>query len=68
MGFEIQPVRDGCELRVFLHYDLPTGVLTRWLGRMFGDWYARWCVQQMLNGARKEFNIRAVRVIQPSVD
>jgi len=43
------------ELRVFIDYDLPVSPLSRGLGLMLGKFYAKWCVQQMVNDARKYF-------------
>ena len=53
MGFEIKPQRDHSSFRVFIDYDLP--LVNAWLGRLFGGFYARWCVTQMINGARNHF-------------
>ena len=54
MGFEIHPATGGTNLRVFLDYDLPTGVV-RLLGRLLAPTYARWCVRNMLAEGRKRF-------------
>ena len=54
MGVEITPDTRASRLRVFIDYDLPSG-LTLMLGWLFGDFYARWCVQQMLAGASDHF-------------
>jgi hypothetical protein len=59
MGFDIRSAKGGSDLRVFIDYDLPSGLVTRWLGRIFGDWYAKWCVDQMLNGAFEAFDSKA---------
>ena len=48
MGFDIRPSNGGSDLRVFIDYDLPTGSISHWLGRLLADWYAKWCVDQML--------------------
>ena len=49
MGFEITPAGNGARLRVFIDYDLPERAPTRWLGLLFGRYYARWCTQQMVD-------------------
>ncbi len=49
MGFELTPTPAGSSLRVTIDYDVPPGVL----GRMFGRPYARWCVRQMVEDARR---------------
>ena len=51
MGIEIKPQDTQSHLRVFIDYDLPTTNI--WLGRLFSDVYAKWCVQQMIKGARE---------------
>ncbi len=53
MGIEIKPQGNKSKLRVFIDYDLPT--TKAWLGRLIGGFYARWCVQQMITGARNHF-------------
>ena len=53
MGFEITPQNEHSSLRVFIDYDLPTA--SAWLGRLFGEFYAKWCVNQMANGVRNHF-------------
>ena len=51
MGVRIRPRPDATRLTVFIDYALPDGVVTYWLGRLFGGMYARWCVKQMLAGS-----------------
>ncbi len=58
MGFEISEENGGSRFRVFIQYELPTTARTRWLGQLFGGMYAKWCVQQMTQGAREQFNHR----------
>lgn len=55
MGFELESVAEGTRMRVFIEYALPTGRVTRWLGRLMGDGYARWCVRMMLADASRAF-------------
>ncbi|KKP80693.1 MAG: hypothetical protein UR81_C0019G0011 [Candidatus Levybacteria bacterium GW2011_GWB1_35_5] len=55
MGFEISPESQGSRLKVFIDYDMPTLLYTRWLGYLFGGIYAKWCVQQMIKGSRNHF-------------
>lgn len=56
LGFDIVTEADkSSKLRVFIDYDLPKALSLRWLGLMFGKAYAKWCVQQMVNDARKHF-------------
>ena len=60
MGVEVRPETNGSRVRVFIDFDLPTGLVTYWLGRLFGLRYAKWCVRQMLQGVLKHFNVPAV--------
>ena len=58
MGFELSPQGNVSMLRVFIEYALPESGLARWLGRLFGRNYARWCTQQMVDDAVKHFETR----------
>ena len=58
MGFELAPQGKGSMLRVFIEYALPERGLARWLGRLFGRYYARWCTQKMVDDAVKHFESR----------
>jgi hypothetical protein len=58
MGVEISGEGSGSRLRVFIDYELPGGLLTRWLGVCFAGLYARWCVGQMLTGVADRFVAR----------
>jgi hypothetical protein len=55
MGFELSPQGSRSMLRVFIDYAVPEGGLSRWLGRVFGRAYARWCTQQMVDDAVRHF-------------
>jgi hypothetical protein len=55
MGVLIDADGHRSRLRVFIDYELPSGLGTYWLGRLFGGIYARWCVNQMLQGAVAHF-------------
>lgn len=55
MGFELTPQGNGSMLRVFIEYALPESLPGRWLGRLFGRQYARWCTRQMVDDAVKHF-------------
>lgn len=56
MGFDITPEGARSDLRVFLDYDLPPRGAARWLGRVLGPVYARWCTNRMLGDARRSFD------------
>jgi hypothetical protein len=55
LGFALSPRGHGSMLRVFIDYDLPQNGLARWLGKLFGRTYARWCTAQMANDAVAHF-------------
>lgn len=55
MGFEVTPEGSGSRLDVFIDYALPERAPVRWLGYLFGGYYARWCTQQMVNDAVQYF-------------
>lgn len=54
MGVELVPENNKTKLKVFIDYDLPDGA-SKVLGVMFGNMYAKWCVDQMLNGVVDHF-------------
>lgn len=58
LGFEVAPDERGSMLRVFIDYALPEKGLPRWFGKLFGNYYARWCTHQMLDDARAHFTSR----------
>lgn len=53
MTVEIKPQKRESLLSVSIDYELPK--TNAWLGKLLGSWYAKWCVQQMLNGAKNYF-------------
>ena len=57
MGFEIAPRGGGSAFRVFIDYALPERGIARWLGILFGQFYARWCTKQMATDAAKHFSL-----------
>lgn len=56
MGCELTPQGEAAVLRIFIDYELPARC--RWLGRLFGPAYARWCTRRMLLDARRHFGGR----------
>lgn len=54
MGVELDPDNNDTSLKVFIDYDLPSGI-SRLFGILFGKMYAKWCVDQMLNGVVDHF-------------
>ena len=59
MGFELLPIVDHTDLRVFIDYTLPVKAPTRWLGLLFAGSYARWCTRQMVDDTVKHFESAA---------
>jgi hypothetical protein len=55
MGFDLLPQPGGSLLRVFIDYALPEKAPMRWLGHLFGRYYAKWCTQKMVGDAVKHF-------------
>ncbi len=47
MAFRIEPSGSGCAVEIQIEYDLPDGLPGWFLGRVFGDSYAKWCVSRM---------------------
>lgn len=56
MGVELTPMENGTGLRVFIDYALPERLPARWLGTLFGKYYAHWCTQQMVDDTVKYFS------------
>ncbi len=54
MGIEITPQGNESRLRVFIDYKMPQK--HTWLGKLFGNMYARWCVKQMIQGSYQYFS------------
>lgn len=55
MRFTIQPQGRESTLHVSIDYALPAHGASRWLGRMFGAAYARWCTRAMVEDAIRHF-------------
>ncbi len=55
MGWGINPEDSYSTLKVYIDYDLPESFKTRWLGYLFGKMYAKWCVNQIVNGVKAHF-------------
>ena len=60
MGFELTSHMDqrseNTRLRVWIDYNLPESLWTRWLGWMLGRIYADWCTRQMTRDASVAFS------------
>ncbi|MFN0318499.1 MAG: SRPBCC family protein [Burkholderiales bacterium] len=55
MGFDLTSQGTGSIVRVFIDYVLPEKIPARWLGNLFGKYYAKWCTRQMVDDAVKHF-------------
>lgn len=55
MGFDVAPEGAGSRLRVFIDYTLPERAPARWLGRLLGPAYARWCTERMAQDTVRHF-------------
>ena len=57
MGFVLRGGGGGgaSDLTVAIDYSLPARGVSRFLGRLFGRMYARWCVERMVADARTAF-------------
>lgn len=53
MGFKVESQGDGSRFSVYIDYDMPSTNV--WMGWLFGKSYAKWCVNQMINGVREHF-------------
>lgn len=48
LGFEVLADGGGSNVRVWIDYAPPNGIMQRFFGRLLGRLYARWCVSRML--------------------
>jgi hypothetical protein len=55
MGFEFVALEAQTQLRVYIEYARPTGVLGAVLGWLFAPAYARWCTRIMVDDAVNHF-------------
>ena len=55
LGILLAPTESGSRLRVIIDYDLPSKGAARWLGKLFGKSYARWCTKKIARDAARRF-------------
>lgn len=55
MGLRVSPENSRSKLKVYIDYELPRSFETRFLGLLFGGTYAKWCVNQVINGVKEHF-------------
>ena len=53
MGVEIESRGENSLLRVSIDYNMPDSNV--WIGKLFGGFYAKWCVDQMIRGTYIHF-------------
>jgi hypothetical protein len=56
MGFELAPKAGKTLARVWIDYNLPSGIPGRWPGRLLGKVYADWCVTRMASDPARAFD------------
>ena len=67
LGFALSPQQDHSLVRAFIDYDPPVNGPGRWLGRLLGGFYARWCLGRMVGDAVRHFSVaREPRQVQRS--
>ena len=54
MQIDIIPQDNASWISVSIDYELPEK--NAWLGKLFGGWYAKWCVHQMLLDVKHHFS------------
>ena len=59
MSVTIKEQGDGSHVTIAIDYALPAKVALRWLARLLGPAYARWCVRQMILDLAREFSPRS---------
>ena len=55
MGFDIEDLGKSSRLTVFINYQLPGRAPWRWLGKLLGKAYAKWCTERMAKDAELQF-------------
>jgi hypothetical protein len=55
MGFDIEDLGKSSRLTVFIDYELPGRAPWRWVGKLLGHAYARWCTERMAEDAERHF-------------
>ena len=65
MGFEIAGQAGGSRLKMFIDWNDPPAPW-RWLGRLLGPAYARWCTENMARGAAGHFSTPPTPAASPA--
>jgi hypothetical protein len=61
MTVTIEARGEVSHVRIAIDYALPDHGPSRWLGKLFGTTYARWCVDQMVQDVRQRFGVASSR-------
>jgi hypothetical protein len=59
LGFQLTRNLANTQVRVFIDYSLPDKGFAKWLGLLFAESYARWCIRRMAQDAAKFFSGRS---------
>lgn len=54
MNLAIQPRHQQCAATLSIYYEQPSSVIGRILCVLFGEWYARWCINSMFRDTAKK--------------
>lgn len=55
LGFEVVQQEHGTVFKTYIDYELPASPLGKLCGILFGKWYAKWCVEQMVSSVAHTF-------------
>jgi len=59
MRFSLSPWEGGTKLSFEIEYTLPRNPLNWVLGRLLASWYCRWCLNNVVDGAKEYLEQRA---------
>lgn len=55
MGFDICSRESSTLVSIWIDFSRPESGIWRWLGRLLGPWYARWCIDRMVADTQQRF-------------
>ena len=58
MSLKTEPAKEGTLASLQIEYTQPNGWFYKILSFFFAGWYSRWCLNNMLNDTKKEFEKR----------
>ena len=56
MNLNVWPVIDGSMAKLSISYEKPKGLFNKFICFLLGDWYAKWCLRNMLNDTDKRLS------------